>query len=313
MLLFIDGGYLYREFAYRARKQQEIIYETKQPIGCIQPINNYVLVFDTLVRMIVQWRELLKEIQKRYEFENIVFIKTPIGPMLHKTFLITKHKRLNTYEFKQAVQEIIDKFNFCGNRFPTRLQEIFENIANYFGTYTDGQWGAADQDYVNKLIKEILHIYSIDQTYLHQEEHEYIYNIFSLQFEHIASEAEFTDSLFLSNKKKKNVEVFDINFNVISYIRRDVEEYEFKELTVSEDRKIEALVKSVYPYVLFYCDDNFLPVIKNTKNTYYNFKRSELMDAVELPRSIKASDYTVFSGTFLAVSRELNLHLEKYI
>ena len=313
MILFIDGAYLYEELAYRARKQQEIVYESKQPIGCVQPINNYVLVFDTTVRIILQWEKLLNEIQKRYEVDAIVLIKKPLHQIHYKKFVMMKRKRLNPYEYRQAVQEIIDNFNYCGNRFPYRLQEMFENVATYFDTYTDRQWGKLTKEYMNKTIKELIHIYAIDQTYLHQLEHEYIYNIFCSRFDTVCDSAEFSNALYLSNCRKKNVEVFNINFEVKSKIRRTITVANFETIEVTENRKINEVADSIYPYVLYFYDENILPVVADVKSTYHELKRLSTMDPVALPRSMKKSDYSMLSGTFLSTCKKLHLEIERYI
>lgn len=305
MLLLINGSYLFRELAYRARKQQQIVYETSMHIGCIQPINHYVLIFDTIIRIHLIWKQLLLEINKRYDVTKIVVIKSKL-PLLYL-------KHTPKIKLMEEVQTIIDEFNRCGNRFPFKVQYMFNSIAEYFGTYTDTQWGKCTMDDRNKLIKRILRIYSIDQTYLKQEEYEFIYNIFCSRFT-VCEDALFYNVLYLSNKPSTNNEVFDINFKQLSTIKKRYRStLKCRYIEVTEDRTIVEISRPLYPYLLYFSDDNFIPILKNIEDTYIKIKRSDSMDGVTLPRSTRRSKYYDFKPHFLNVCSELKIDISKNI
>ena len=305
MLLLINGSYLFKELAYRARNQQQIVYETSMHIGCVQPINHYVLVFDTIIRIHLLWKQLLLEINKRYDVTKIIMVKNKL-PSIYL-------KHIPKLKLMEEVQLLIDEFNRCGNRFPFRLQYMFNSIAEYFGTYTDSQWGKCTIEDRNRLTKKILRIYSIDQTYLKQEEYEFIYNIFCSNFT-VCEDASFYNMLYLSNKPSTNNEVFDINFRKISIIKKTYRPtLKCKYIIVDENRTILEVSRPLYPYLLYFSDDNFLPILKNVEDTFINIKRSDSMNGVSLPRSIRRSKYYDLKPHFLNVSSELKIDIRKNI
>ena len=141
MLLVLNGSYVYAELAASARKQQRKVFETKQHLGCVQPVNNYVLTFDTIIRIQLLWQQLLQLIKKQYNITNVVIIKNKLQRIYEQRYVSFEKKCLNKLEFQHAVQKIIDEFSSCGNRYPYKMKEIFDTVAEYYGTYTDSQWG----------------------------------------------------------------------------------------------------------------------------------------------------------------------------
>lgn len=228
MILLVDARYVFGCLLSKSLSEQRKIFATEEHIGAIIPMNAYVLLFDTLIRVISSWELLLTELERRYDLTYIAYYNSENLRESQRYFYHYKyHEKISYKDFRFEVKKSLFRYSHHPQYFHEHEVKAFDMIREVFAI--DDVIEPDDDDLPlsvyerNKLIKNLIHLFGTYQTVLTPREERWIYKIwlsmFKYRFDDICMDGALVMTEERNKKMKDNAEVIDFSMNIIKTIK----------------------------------------------------------------------------------------------
>lgn len=315
MLLVVDAKSVFMSLLNRARKEQSKVFKTRFHVGPNSPINNYVKMFDTLIRIMRLWQGLEKKIKERYDVDEIAIIKGNLSPIkpVYYNYTDTDRRIVTDWEFRRKVGRLLWEYDHHPLYFSEEAVHHFETVRKVFGLpiwfmnedeeITDFSICVYGQKKRFQMIRKLLQLYVAFQMRLTVYQHDYIYRMFCSAFKYYCLDDEYDGCLVLSMSKRKfnsfKCELIDTDLNLLKTFRKakcpmniaDNQKEQFESLKEVCDKEIGT--------VLDFSDINTMAIISDVNKTYVECVHTKLADALTQPASFKKSNYDNFNPLFV--------------
>lgn len=317
--IVIDGRDLFDYLWKSVQKNQFKVYKSEK-IYSIRLANHYILLFDSLIRILIKFRmfqiKLIKKFKNkniyihtrklRYSFTpkfDILFSKKRLEFNDFRNELIQVIVDLKSFQFKYNPQ-IINMVNWCYKRFKideTKL-DIFTPISDF-----------------NHAIVHFIYLITLHQTSIDFLEMNWLYTIlcefskFKL-ISDINNEIVY-NSIYLTNRK----DIKSFNYCYISdfqFNQREINKNwkinpelipseKYNEVLPDENRNIEEISKLTMGTVISINDLNLLNIFKKPYEIFKYNKNLNQIKISEKPKSLTKSNYLLFRSEFKNVIQKI--------
>lgn len=314
MTLYIDGKYIYEKIFYDIQHEQRQVYESKKHIGSYVPVNSYVLVFDTLVRIINRYKDVISYLQKKYKITKVIFVKNTLNKRTIRYYDRYDRKTAGIKNYIYQLARCITKYNYFNKTNPN--DKVDKSIKFMSDKFKITEW----KSNFNKETKcEIIPVYlfylAIYQNFITTEINNYMYNLLALNERNtiISNKIDFRklrNCYILTEKGNLNNCVITYDLEMKGKINNNSEVVEIiEEINIEEKRKLKKICDSEYGEILNVNDDNIMLILSKIVSTYKKPKATKYAETCDYPRSFSSSDYTLFKPLFVKINTEMNLNL----
>lgn len=322
--IFIDGNSVFQYFLDEVWKDQLVLFS----ISYEQlPINNFILLFDTLVRVMLYWRKLKDSLTQIYDVNEFIFIKNKLIIKPKLRFDTKKKKYVNIETIKE---EIIELMKYCHENRDRFIEEDRAEILSlmkelghkYKYTFLDVHRSSeiVDPRTFNLHYMRLAYLLALDQTTLQSQQIEYLYNLFASQcFEKICESIQpqnMYQSVYITNKEivnlktYSNIEILKPNLEIINTIQDCYQlpiRYNLKFIKINERRSLPTVCTRSYFKILKFSEYNLPLVIGDWKKIYIDFDRPKAVEFCCLPTSLKTTYYSMYQAIFIKTLKMLRM------
>ena len=319
-IVYVDAKYMFNILLKKAKSEQSRVFETKTRLGPNIPINAYILLFDTFIRILLNWFKFSNS--KKYILylfvKNTDFIKK-LDSKFEKIFDIYDGKYLTKNQYLEELTHVLQSFSSGYTSFPQRSKEMFIFANEFFKLDSIEQISnKISNERRNSLIRRLLFLLSAYQYKIHNGEHEYLFNLWAKTcFPVIETNyGKLSDNVMISDKpcKKVNVKIVDIKGVIIQKFSGKTLmkklTTESKPLIINEDRTFKEVSDLANGKVIKMTDDNLISIVGKFQQCYVWKKRTNVADSLETARSFTICDYNDFYPTFVKVMNIASLKLD---
>lgn len=329
MLFVVDAQSVFRKLLERARKEQSKVFKTCFHVGPNSPINNYVKMFDTLIRIMRMWQTIEKRVKEIYDVDEIAIIKSDLVPIVpvYYTYTDLDRRIISDWEFRGKVGTLIWEYDHHPLYFSEEAVNYFETVRKVFGlpiwfmneneVISDYSICAYGKKQRLRLIRKLLNFYSTFQTRLTVYQHEYIYRMFCSSFKYYCLDENCDGCLVMTMNrwrfKRYKCEVINVDLNLFKTFKKSKCLMNIADNPKEQFESIKEVCDKEIGMVLDFSDTNAMAIINDVEKTYIECVHSRLADALAYPASFKRSHYENFSPLFIKAASILEGRANKLL
>ena len=317
--VIIDAKNLFREFLYDIRYEQSRIFKTSEHVGNIALLNNYILVFDTIMRLLIRMNKFVESIKKKCShllIPNAPFylsMATESGWFINRLDTHYAKKALNYHDFSDELYNVITQIYQSQEMFNENVISYCDYLCHEFGFHIPQNYAMISTELRNKIVKHFIYLVTLYQSSLTASEIKYVYEVMcrysGLKLISKVTSRNVTNSIYVTNNLRinsyHNVVVLDFNLKVVGQESPNSVKINIKPHIPFKVEKLKQLCDSSVYQVVKMNDDTLLLIIDNIKATYQDKKHISNSDTLIPARSISHSDYGSLKIEFIKIASSL--------
>lgn len=323
--IIIDAKSLFRRFLFEIRNEQLMIYKTSDKIGNVIPINHYILVFDTIIRLLLRMNNFTEKIKKF--FAKKLIDKAPVylsmcseqGWFINRLDTRYAKKSLDYKNFQDELYKVISTIYKSQDAFNEPVLEYCEFLCQVFGFHIPFDGIEITLEQRNKIVKHFIYLVMLYQTSLTNKEITYVYEVMcrysGLKLIGRTTAKTVTNSIFITDSKRVNSYehciVVDTNLHAVVMSEPDGSKLSIKLHTPLRIPLFKQVCDNAVHQVIKMNDDTYILALSNTKSTYINKVPIPEMSSTVKAKSISHCDYTSLKVIFLKIINDLLIDEQK--
>lgn len=309
--IVIDGQDLFDYFWKSIQKEQFEVYKSES-LYSIRLVNHYVLLFDSLIRMVIKFHKFKARLIKKYKIKEIFIHTRKLRSYFQPKFdILFSKKKLNYNDFRsELIQTIVDlkSFNFHYDR---NIIEVVEWCYKRFKIDENKLEIITPVSDFNHAIVHFIYLITLHQTSIDFIEKNWLYTIlceisgFKL-INDVNNEIVY-NSIYITNRKdikKYNycyICDFDFNHREINNwkINEELKPSEkYNQVYPNESRTLENISKLTMGRVININDLNIIGIFKKPNPIFFKNQNLDQIKIGERPKSLTESKYLLFKSEF---------------
>lgn len=329
MNVFVDGKTVFSKILKNSILEQRSVFNDKPEHNSIALVNNYILVFDLMVRVFKKWEMFRKKLINTYNVNKLILVKSQLDKKFEPHFDVLSNRFLNEEEYLNELDKYTYYNLFYGKSTTKFIKHLATKFRSHYG-FKEVEPGIAVCSVKNHFrnFRRMLYFIILDQVYLHHIEKEYLYNIFALHghFDAVCESIQpenLHQSLYIYEKfsipkefKFIQCEIINLNFEMKKSITDETIQPSgiVKSIKVVERRNLETICKQAFPYVMEMSEVDLMFAIEDFKSLYVNLKQPKEMEFVRFPDRFAFCRYSVYADSFSRILLRLRLnYLNKFV
>lgn len=317
-IIYLDVEPTIKYLLKKVDEEQNKLFHTSIHIGPYLPINKYVRVYDTFIRMMLLYDDLKKELLSR--FENIEDIRLFSGDLSFLQSKFSKPKayydtcytkrRLTHEDLVFQIRTVVREYSFHYTCFHETSRPMFE-FANEYYQLNEIEELKGHLNYQDrcKLVKKLLYYLTLPQTQLNNMEFVFIFNLFVII--NFNGEIETNENMLYRNKyfstkrlPKVNTEIYNFKFVCFQELRKRLLPYgiiEPKLVHITETRTFKSVCDAANGKVLVFDDDNVIAVMYKYLQLYKTKTYSKIMSTCDFKCVFRGAEFIQFHSVFIRI------------
>lgn len=325
--VIIDAKNLFRQFFYSIRDEQSKLFKTNEHLGDVIPVNNYILVFDTIMRLLIRTNKFVESIKSKYSnklIDNAPFYLSMVsenGWFINRLDTHYTRKTLNYNDFRDQLYVVINQIYQSVDMFNQNVISYCDFLCQEFRLNIPHSYTMISTELRNKIVKQFIYLVSLYQSTLTMSEIKYVYEVMcrysGLKLISKVNSQTVTNSIYVTNSTRvnsyKNVMIVDFDLKIVGFESptsikvNPIPHKPFKLL------KLKDLCDSSVHQVVKMNDDTLILIIDNIKSTYEINEHISNADSLIPARSISHSDYESLKIEFIKIASLLLADEQKEI
>lgn len=325
--VIIDAKNLFHQFFYSIRDEQSKLFKTNEHLGNVIPVNNYILVFDTIIRLLIRMNKFVESIKSKYSdklIDNALFYLSMVsenGWFINRLDTHYTRKTLNYNDFRDQLYVVINQIYQSADMFNQNVISYCDFLCQEFRLNIPHSYTMISTELRNKIVKQFIYLVSLYQSTLTMSEIKYVYEVMcrysGLKLISKVNSQTVTNSIYVTNSTRvnsyKNVMIVDFDLKIVGFEEptsikvNPIPHKPFKLL------KLKDLCDSSVHQVVKMNDDTLILIIDNIKSTYEINEHISNADSLIPARSISHSDYGSLKIEFIKIASLLLADEQKEI